>query len=609
MAVSVKKIDKAFNILKEYNGKSPYIKYLKDTILSGKSSMTDFVTEYILNNYNQEPEYINKTIKIADWFGEKLNEKYNIGFAPTKLKIGYVIGSLGDSLHCYVKYRKSQENATLIYLPNRAMLDDIYDENYEELDIDFTQYDKMSKKGFSIKEHQKTAVKFLISKKKAILADDMGLGKSISLIISSLAANYKKILIICPASLKSNWKEELVNYVDETEVTIVNGAKWKEDTKYTILNYDILKNYYELPLVWDEEKGKYVKSRLKTDIQEAIDKSQLFQSRFDLVIIDECHKLSNSSSMRYKLIDDFLKKSKPEAIYLATGTPVTNNTSNLYNILKLINADIIKDYEYYMKRYCGAFKMFNKKLNRDILIPKGSTNLEELKEKIKHLYIRRTTKDIGLDVAQHKEILKYDLTPKQQKQYDKLWEEYQEAQYFDGNDVSGYQALIEGTILRQWAAKEMIPNTIELAESHIDYGEKVIIMCCYDEEVELLRNHFKNSCVVYNGKMTNKQKDKAKDEFINDPKKKVFIGNIISAGVGLTLIVANVCIFNSFDWVSGNNAQAEKRIVRIGQEKDCSIYYQIFNNTIFEKMFNVVSDKQNIIDTVIKDETEKTENK
>ena len=73
----------------------------------------------------------------------------------------------------------------------------------------------------------------------------MRIGKDSSTIVSSLEGGYKKILIICPASIKSTWKRELLTYVDESEISIVNGRNWNE-AKFTIINYDILKNFYEI---------------------------------------------------------------------------------------------------------------------------------------------------------------------------------------------------------------------------------------------------------------------------------------------------------------------------------------------------------------------------
>ena len=604
MIEKLDKLDKAKKIIENYTGENPYIKILKcDPMAYG--GLTDFNVEYVLENYDYIPEFVNKVVKISEDFGEKLQLKYCIPFAPKKLVIVYVIGKMGDSLHCYVKYAKDQQQSVLMFLNKRYILDDIYIDNYEDTEVDFTPYNKMTEKyGRKLKPHQESGVKFLLSRNKAILADEQGCGKTTTLTVAALAGGFKKILIVCPASLKYNWRDELLYYVAPEEIEIVNGSTWKE-SKFVIINYDILKNFYEVPFVLDKETGKMVKSRKKVDIMKALENSQLYQSKFDLVIIDECHKLSKSSSMRYKIISDFLSKSNPKALFLSTGTPITNNTVNLYSILKLINADIVKDYNFYMRRYCGGRKVWNKYLGRDVLIPNGCTNLDELKEKIKHYYIRRLITDIGIDIKSEKKILKYDLNAWQRAKYDALWTEYQNAQLLSGNDMEKYKSIIEGTILRQWAANEMIPNTIDIVESHIEYGEKVIIMCSYDEEVEQLREHFKSKCVVYNGKMTALQKEKAKKAFMEDPKKMVFIGNIIAAGVGLTLISANVCVFNSYDWVPGNNEQAERRIVRIGQQKECHIYYQIFNDTIFERMYNIVSKKDSDINAIIKTENEK----
>jgi SWI/SNF-related matrix-associated actin-dependent regulator 1 of chromatin subfamily A len=105
--------------------------------------------------------------------------------------------------------------------------------------------------------------------------------------------------------------------------------------------------------------------------------------------------------------------------------------------------------------------------------------------------------------------------------------------------------------------------------------------------------------------MSAKQKDNAQYEFTNNPDIKVFVGNLIAAGVGLTLTVANKMIFNSFDFVPSNSRQMEDRIFRISQTKDVDIYYQIFRDTQYEKMWNIVMRNELVINQVIKKEDEK----
>jgi SWI/SNF-related matrix-associated actin-dependent regulator 1 of chromatin subfamily A len=99
--------------------------------------------------------------------------------------------------------------------------------------------------------------------------------------------------------------------------------------------------------------------------------------------------------------------------------------------------------------------------------------------------------------------------------------------------------------------------------------------------------------------MTTTKKQRSVDEFQNNPKVKVFIGNIKSAGVAITLTEATVVIFNSFDWVTGNNEQAEDRAFRIGQKNDVNVYYQLFENTISTRMWETLKQKKEIINTIL----------
>ena len=200
----------------------------------------------------------------------------------------------------------------------------------------------------------------------------------------------------------------------------------------------------------------------------------------------------------------------------------------------------------------------------------------------------------------------YDLTDKQMSEYNKLWDEYVEAQMGQGNeDSEDYRQLVEGIIVRQYLAKEMIPNTIQLVNEKIEDEEKVIIVCTFTEEINKFKEYYGNKCVVYDGKMTTKQKDKAEYEFMNNPKVKVFIGQITASSVGLTLTAAHTLIFNSYSWVAADNKQMEDRIYRINQTEDVTCIYQLFNDSISQNMFDKVIRKEIIMNDVIKSEKEK----
>ena len=667
---TIKAKNETLTKLKEYNGINPYILKLKrDVILRNKTELlSEFVIEYILTNFKFNPIPINKTVKIADWFGEKLKKDYEIEFLPEKLRIFTLIGETKAMFHVLIKYRQNMEPMEM-FISKKAIIENFLIEDYHDFKVDFDRYDMLSSSkdpNRRIKSHQKEAVQFLLSRKKCILADDMGVGKSLELSIASIEGNFDSVLIICPASLKTNWKKELMWYTPERDITIIespirmtkpelekylgykegrsgltvkelqeeakDNGKW-EDNRFVIANFDILEEFYKIPA-----------TRSKENLQKALEESPMLQyilNKKSLIIIDEAHRLSNDTSIRYKIIDNLIKRGKPDSVYLATGTPITNNPQNFYCVLKLINDPITDDWQYYMERYCGAMKIpakgekerwtnyFLQRVNksswydltskekddlkeyisknaRKITIMKDATNLEELKLRVQHLYLRRTKEDIaeGLPNKTIHEVF-YDFSSLQKIEYNKLWDEYETAQLEADPTKEINKELLEGAIYRKYCSNQMVPNTIKMADEFISQNKKVIIATCYDEELEMLKEYYGDKCVVYNGKMSAKQKDAAQKAFTENPNIMIFIGNIQAAGVGITLVVSNKLIFNNISFVPGDNRQMEDRCYRIGQTNDVDIYYQMFRKTQYEKMWNTVMRKELVINQVIKKEDEK----
>ena len=654
MALSLTKIEKAYGYLKEYTGLNPFIARTKNTVIAYKTrAMNDFEIAYVLENYNREPVEINKIVKVADWWGESQKNIWGTDFVPQKIKITWFLGETDSLYHFFCIYRQSQDRAVEVFAPKKAILTDFTSVDWKTLDIDFTPYNALSQR--TLYPYQEEGVKFLVAKKKGILADEMGSGKSVTSIVASLVGGYEKILIICPASLKTNWRKELNYYVKDEDITIVEGSKWKEN-KYTIINYDILKNFYEVPtetvrskrLEMDDNgkidvvvKEKEKVSRKSKVIQEAMDNSQLYKSNFDLMIIDEAHRLSNTTSGIFKIISDLVKRSNPKGIYALTGTPITNRPINFFNMLKLIGSPIASDWKHYVERYCDGKHFYNKKERnahtaifcrsknkanwydltydekrelddylakrcKTIWVTNGASHLDELQEVIKPYYLRRTKDEFNKMVKKEVKMIPYELSPKQKVSYDSVWDEYVKTrQDTTPQDLEKYKKITEGIMMRQWLAKEMTQNTISLVKKLIHDGHKVIVFCSFDEELNTLKGAFQDICVVHNGKMSSKAKNQSVELFQNNPSIKVFIGNIQSAGVGLTLVAGDVVVFNSFSWVSGDNLQAEDRVHRINQTKDVTIYYQTFKNTFYEQMFQQVRGKQEVIDNIIITEKEK----
>jgi SWI/SNF-related matrix-associated actin-dependent regulator 1 of chromatin subfamily A len=155
--------------------------------------------------------------------------------------------------------------------------------------------------------------------------------------------------------------------------------------------------------------------------------------------------------------------------------------------------------------------------------------------------------------------------------------------------------------VRQVIAEEKIKDTIELAENIIEQGKKVIIFTNFTDTLNKIAEHFGKSAVKLDGSTAKPQRQYAVDQFQENEKIKVFIGNVKAAGVGITLTAAEAVIMNDLSFVPGDLSQAEDRAYRYGQKNSVSVYYPIFDNTIEGIIYDMVNMKKQNIGTVMGD--------
>ena len=576
----------AISLIEVYEGMNPYLKKLKQDYLKNKKlALTDNQTAYIIDNHDKNPIFINRLIRISNYLGEELKKQNELTFTPEKILVEFVLAETDKSFHVYGKLSTKQTPSKMYFLPKTQIFDDPYFEPIT-VDVDFTPYNNiLAKQNKKLYQHQEEGVKFLLSRNGCLLGDGMGLGKSIQSIIAALESGAKKILIVCPSAVKINWQREINVFCDDT--AIVDGKKWQE-AKFTIINFDILKNFHTL-----KDKNK-VDAKLNRELVDA---------NFDLAIIDEAHYLKNNDSIRGKIMVELSTKHNINKVWLLTGTPVANRPMDFFNLLKIIKSPIAENWKHYAVRYCEAKQFFRTLKNgtkKQIWLTDGASNLEELAAKTKNIILRRLKTEV-LDMPDKVVTPMYQqLDKKGWGEYNELWDEYVTKRILEEKKTNEEQkSLVELILLRKFIAAQAIPYTIEMAENAIDMGRKVIIFTSFTEELEILQNHFGKIAVKHNGPMTTFQKQKSVDGFQQNAKIKVFIGNIKSAGVGITLTEGTVVIFNSFDWVPGSNEQAEDRAFRIGQKNDVNVYYQLFDNTISTRMWEMLNNKKDIISTIM----------
>lgn len=455
-------------------------------------------------------------------------------------------------------------------------------------------------------QHQKEGIQFLTAKKKAILADQMGLGKTKQAIVSA-AGEGNNTLVICPASLKTNWAREILQVDENATITILNGTKSEpysqgSNTNWLIVNYDI---------VAKEENRQKIK-----------------EFCFDTVILDEAHYIKSSKSIRTKATLQVIKNA--ERKYLLTGTPIMNRPEELFTLLQAIDHPLGKSWYSYVLKYCGAFyRKFKKRIfnihtgkyeivERQFLDTNGATNLQDLQIKIQNSYLRRTKEKLG-DSLPAKIItnVAVEMSKEDRTKYEQTWDEYMN--YLENNpvifsdmDELEKQEKIENIIqtrhlvelqkLKQVASQAKIERIVEDTENIVEQGEKVIIFTQYTQTLQDLKKAItakKIRAVTLSGEDNQNARQLSIDGFQTNDDTKVFIGNIKAAGVGITLTKASTVIFADMEWTPALHEQAEDRAHRIGQTSQVNVYYYIAKGTIEEDIVELLGKKNQIIKSIL----------
>jgi SWI/SNF-related matrix-associated actin-dependent regulator 1 of chromatin subfamily A len=562
---------KALSLLETYEGGNNYLIELKrKSQLNKKFYPTRSQSEYILNNHDKQPKVAKKWVVLDAYFAQKLADDKLYTEIPQKVWVEKLLSDKEKAFHIWGKVFENEE-LHHFWLPKAAI---IKDNTVKDVVIDYTKYSNRPPL-----DHQKEAIQKLVENKKFILADDMGLGKTTSTIIAALETGAKKILIICPATLKINWKREIENYSDRP-IFISEGKQFSTEHDFVIVNYDIMKNFHD-------PKKK--------------DESLILMSKFDLVIIDEAHYIKNAQAQRTKLINDITKS--VDRLWLLTGTPMTSRPIDYFNLLSLIDSPVAKNWMAYVIRYCAGFQF--KVGPRKIWNVQGASNLEELRDRTAGLTLRRLKENV-LDLPDK------IITPVYLRLKSKVYEEVMGDYYnwYEKNPEESKSLTVQFTKLtkvRQIIADEKISQTIEIAENIIEQDKKVIIFCNFTDSLNKITEHFGKAAVKLDGSMSKHERQFSVDQFQENDKVKVFVGNIKAAGVGITLTSAEAVIFNDLSFLPSDHAQAEDRAYRYGQKNNVLVYYPIFENTIEGIIYDILHNKKQVIATVMGDNQNTTD--
>ena len=471
----------------------------------------------------------------------------------------------------------------------------------EDIDIPINE-------GLSYLQFQKAAIISMSKRNNILLACQMGTGKTIQTIgVINLDQTLNNILIICPASLKLNWKKELQKWLTrDLSISILNSKDEFQNTNIVIINYDITKKFF----------------------------SELHLKEWDLLICDEVHYMKNPNTQRTKNIVGYVPKKRrfitkeigiepikaKKKIFL-TGTPIVNKPVELWPIVNYLDPETWKSYGYFTSRYCAAH---HDGWGWNV---SGASHLDELQEKLRtSIMIRRLKKDVLKELpAKRRQIIEIssngsaNIVKKEKaslQKYENLCEELEAKielakvtefdeeylQIVDQLNKDIEVSFSEISKLRHQTAIAKIPYVMEHVLNFLETGEKLVIFCHHHDVVDgisdsLTKNKIQH--VIYTGRESREDRDLAVTKFQNESSIQVFLASIQVAGVGITLTAASNVIFAELDWVPGNITQAEDRVHRIGQEDSVLIQHLVLEDSLDANMAHKLIRKQEVIEKAL----------
>lgn len=426
------------------------------------------------------------------------------------------------------------------------------------------------------------------------LADDMGLGKTLQTItfLQYLKNEYpnsehKTSLIVAPTSLMFNWKAELEKFAPKLSVMTYTGAN-RGELKSEIAKHDIVLTTYGSVINDIREHQKHM---------------------YHYVILDESQAIKNAESQRFKAVR--LLKSWNRLVL--TGTPIENNTFDLYSQFNFLNPG-----------FFGSVKHFKATFSDAIDKEQDAETSQLLAKMIAPFLLRRTKAQVATDLPPKTEAVIYcEMGPEQRKVYDYFKEHFREKlrEQIEKEGVNNSQVyILQGlTKLRQ------ICNSTELADKERDFGNysakldelvrhlkekvgnhKVLVFSQFVGMLDIVQRRLNEENIVYeylDGQTRNRQEKV--ENFQNNSDIRVFLISLKAGGTGLNLTEADYVYLIDPWWNPAVENQAIDRCYRIGQNKSVMAYRMICKDTIEEKIVKLQDRKRTVAADVIQVDNDK----
>ncbi|GFP35374.1 hypothetical protein HKBW3S43_01166 [Candidatus Hakubella thermalkaliphila] len=473
--------------------------------------------------------------------------------------------------------------------------------------------------GMELYPFQRTGVKFLADHERALLGDEMGLGKSIQAIVAIRfllrMGKITKGLILCPKSVLTDWERKLWEWAPELRVVKVRGPKeqrqiwWNSPahlylTTYETLRQDLSSSLEASNSVIIESDGTRItpcpnegcSQRLRMDkeifgiqvqwptchhIFSYTPVEDIAKKQFDFIVLDEIQKIKNPGAD----ITKATRQIDAPIRWGLSGTPLENRLEELISIFSYLKPGLLH--------------------NGDAVSPR------KVKETIKPYFLRRRKTDALPELPQKAcEEAWLELSPTQREAYDRAEQEGVVALNKQGDPITVHHILALITKLKQIcnidpASKESckLEYLSEKLEEISEQDDKALVFSQYpDKTLKFLEPELKQfNTLTYHGSLPDSQRDEIVKRFQEEEDRKVLLMSVKAGGLGLTLTRANFVFHFDLWWNPSVAAQAEDRAHRIGQKKTVFVTSLFTVDTIEERIQNLLKRKRELFNAVIDD--------
>lgn len=438
--------------------------------------------------------------------------------------------------------------------------------------------------GLSYMPFQRGGIAYALSRRGTLFGDEMGLGKTVQAIgVINASPDVKTVLVVCPASLVTNWKKEIRRW-------LVRGMTLRD---ITITSYE--------------------------NLHKTIDVS------FDLLIIDEAHYIKNNrhnkltkefSTKRTEMVSRFAEKAK--RVLALTGTPLPTKTLDLWNLLSFVCPEQWdkngRGFFPFAKRYCAGRQVVHCKnpFCRHNDLKKcahwdfsGHSNETELSERMRATcMVRRMKADVLKELPKKRRQI---LVVSPDNASRDLIDEERSYKSFDGvraaleNSPKVLVSFEEIAKVRHALALSKVPIILSHVATCLEGGIQKIIVWAHHKKVieELSQGLSDYGVVTLTGESSDVARKHAVERFQEEGGPRVFVGSIQAAGVGLTLTRAAHEVFAEISFDPSELAQCEDRCHRIGQDESVLVQYIVFEGSIDERMIEILVEKMNTAERVL----------